>query len=112
MPEGYVEKRRRVEERPRTTGRGRTGNRRRKQIRAGCSVPETGCLGDAQAYAPYTSGYAGAVNTGFNDCNNSMIHPSGTGVSIQAATTGIAVAPSGGSETRPVNASVAWIIKT
>jgi microcystin-dependent protein len=72
----------------------------------------TGCLGDAQAYAPYTSGYAGAVNAGFNDCNDSMIHPSGTGVSIEAATTGIAVAPSGGGETRPLNASVAWIIKT
>jgi Phage Tail Collar Domain len=81
----------------------------------------TGCLGDAQAAGPYTSGYAGAVNAGFNDCNNSMIHPSGTGisiqgsgtnVSIQTATTGISLATSGGSETRPVNASVVWIIKS
>lgn len=74
----------------------------------------TGCLGVAQAAGAYTSGYPGTVLAGYNNCESTgqMIHGAATGIGIQGNATGVAIEASGGSETRPVNAAVTWIIKT
>ncbi len=85
----------------------------------------TGCMGTAiywQNPGGTDSTYTTALLNEFNACfATGMVQPSGTNVSIAAASsnvsvqssiTKITVEPSGGSESRPVNAAVTWIIKT
>jgi microcystin-dependent protein len=85
----------------------------------------TGCVGEGIYWSNpggTDSGFETALLAEFNACfATGMVQPSGTGISIQGATsnvsvqsgmTNVTVAPFGGSESRPTNAAVTWIIKT
>jgi microcystin-dependent protein len=85
----------------------------------------TGCMGEAtywQNPGGTNSGYTAALLNVFNGCfPTGMVQPSGTNVSIAAASANVTVqtseanvtvSASGGSENRPANAAVIWIIKS
>ena len=86
----------------------------------------TGCMGTAiywQNPGGTQTTYSTALLNEFNACfaSGSMVQPAGSNVSIVAATsnvlvetrtTNLSVLPSSGTESRPVNAAVPWIIKT
>jgi microcystin-dependent protein len=84
----------------------------------------TGCMGEGIYWqnGGQSTTYTTALLDEFNACfGTGMVQPSQTGIGIQASGTGISLATSethvtvssaGGSETRPANAAVLWIIKT
>jgi hypothetical protein len=70
--------------------------------------------GHSHAFDFFDNGHSGNGNPGSDFPRNgrqSGTHPSATGVSIQNSGTGISLQRTGGSETRPKNAYVFWIIK-